>query len=131
MKKCSKCPFVVDMGTREYPEMACDFFGYHVPEEFDSEDHEGCNLRFCEAMVLEFLLDDDYEPTEEKESRKGETGRNEAIDIAIPEILPYRLRGWQPLFFIAKIWNTSHNTHKPLLGLSVCFGGYFIADVLG
>jgi hypothetical protein len=55
------------MGTHEYPDMACEFFGYSVPDEFDSEDHEGCNLRFSEALVLEFLLDDDYEPTEDKE----------------------------------------------------------------
>ena len=91
MKKCSKCPFVVDMGTREYPEMACDFFGYHVPAEFDSEDHEGCNLRFCEAMVLEFLLDDDYEPTEEKELQ-GKHKKKEKLYKAYFEKLKERRR---------------------------------------
>lgn len=78
MKKCSKCPFAINMGTNNYVEMACPFFGYHVPAEFDSEDHEGCNLKFSEAKKLDRLQDQitgivfplryqpfDYKPTEE------------------------------------------------------------------
>lgn len=46
--KCSTCPFAVDYGT-----MGCPFFGYNVPEEFDSKNHEGCNLKFKEAKKKE------------------------------------------------------------------------------
>lgn len=59
--KCSNCPFVVDTGVHEYPEMTCEFFGYSVPKEFDSEDHEGCNLRFIEALMLEILQTDQWD----------------------------------------------------------------------
>lgn len=65
MKKCSKCPFAINMGTDNYVEMACQFFGYHVPEEFDSEDHEGCNLRFQEAKKLDRLQVGEWEFTPE------------------------------------------------------------------
>lgn len=94
MKKCSNCPFAVNMGTYEDPEMACEFFGYSVPDEFDSEDHEGCNLNFSEAKKLESLqvgeweftpeyhfkqmVDKDYKPTEEdlaEEKELQEKGR--------------------------------------------------------
>lgn len=80
--KCLNCPFVVNMGTYEYPEMDCRFFFCDVPEEFDSEDHEGCNLRFQEAKKLDRLqvgeweftpeyhfkqmVDKDYKPTAEE-----------------------------------------------------------------
>lgn len=94
MKKCSQCPFAVIMGTYDDPEMACEFFGYDVPEEFDSEDHEGCNLNFSEAKKLDRLqvgeweftpeyhfkqmVDKDYKPTEEdlaEEKELQEKGR--------------------------------------------------------
>lgn len=63
MKKCSQCPFEVNMGTYEYTEMACKFFGYDVPEEFYREDDEGCNLRFSEAKKLARLQVDEWEYT--------------------------------------------------------------------
>ena len=65
MKKCSNCPFTFNNGTYEYPEMCCKFFGYDVPEEFDSEDHEGCNLRFSEAKKLESLQVGEWDYTPE------------------------------------------------------------------
>lgn len=63
--KCLHCPFAIDIGTYEYPEMNCPFFGYDVPDEFDNEDHEGCNLRFSEAKKLARLQVDEWEYTPE------------------------------------------------------------------
>lgn len=48
--KCSDCPFLENAGTYEYPEMVCQFFFCDVPEDFDSEDYEGCNLKYKEAL---------------------------------------------------------------------------------
>lgn len=96
--KCSNCPFLENAGTYEYPQMVCRFFGDSVPEEFDSKDHEGCNLRFKEAEKLKSLqvgewdytpkyhfkqmCDKDYKPTEEDliEEKKLQEKRKEAVD---------------------------------------------------
>ena len=76
------------MGMYDEPEMCCDLFGYDVPDEFDSEDHEGCNLNFREAKKLARLqvdeweytpeyhfkqmVDKDYKPTEEELAEEKE-----------------------------------------------------------
>ena len=40
--KCSNCPFLINMD--------CQFFFCDFPEDFDSEDFEGCNLKYKEAL---------------------------------------------------------------------------------
>ena len=106
------------MGTYEGPEMACEFFGYSVPDEFDSEDHEGCNLRFSEAKKLARLqvdeweytpeyhfkkmVDKDYKPTEEdlaeEKKLQEESEKREELDNEYVEALEARRKK------VAHIW---------------------------
>ena len=58
--KCSHCPFLINVGTYEYPEWNCQFFFRGVPQEFESKDHEGCNLKYLEAKKLASLEDVEF-----------------------------------------------------------------------
>lgn len=96
--KCSHCPFLENAGTYEYPQMVCRFFYCDVPEEFDSKDHEGCNLKYFEAKKLKSLqvgewdytpeyhfkqmCDKDYKPTAEDliEEKKLQEKLKEAVE---------------------------------------------------